>query len=145
MRKHLNYANVAATLALVIAVAGGTSRRRRQSVIAPKNSVVTKSIRANNVTAGDLTRHHSSELAIDVQRSCAAGWHVHGGQPSVPCPAGTRVLTGGGGCRTADRVSVTASAPVGEGWVVSAKGDGTNTATITATACAFLKRVQKPS
>ncbi len=55
LRTHLTYANVAATLALVIAVAGGTTAIAMKAT-APKNSVTSKSIRPYNVTARDLTR-----------------------------------------------------------------------------------------
>ncbi len=55
LRRNLSYANVAATLALVIAVAGGTTAIAMKTT-APKNSVSTKSIRPYNVTARDLTR-----------------------------------------------------------------------------------------
>ena len=55
LRRNLSYANVAASLALVIAVAGGTTAIAMKAT-APKNSVTTKSIRPYNVTARDLTR-----------------------------------------------------------------------------------------
>ena len=51
-RRHLTYANVAATLALFVAVAGGTTAIALNS--APKNSVKSSSIKPFNVTAGDL-------------------------------------------------------------------------------------------
>ncbi len=54
LRRHLTYANVAATLALIVAVAGGTTAIAMKAT-APKNSVTTKSIRPYNVTAGDLS------------------------------------------------------------------------------------------
>ncbi len=49
LRGKLTYANVAATLALVIAVAGGTT-----ALAASKNSVTSSSIKPYNVTASDL-------------------------------------------------------------------------------------------
>ena len=141
MRRHLNYANVAATLALVIAVAGGTAAVAGVR-IAPKNSVVTKSIRANNVTAGDLTgaiRVSSQSTFNDPQPPDGT---FTAGTATASCPPGTRLITGGGGVDV-DRASVSASAPLNEGWVVNARGDGTNTATITALALCLSKRAQK--
>ncbi len=55
LRRNLSYANVTATLALIIAVAGGTTAIAMKAT-APKNSVASKSIRPYNVTARDLTR-----------------------------------------------------------------------------------------
>ena len=51
IRERLTYANVVATLALVVAVAGGTTAI---AITAAKNSVTTKSIKAGNVTARDI-------------------------------------------------------------------------------------------
>ena len=52
LRRHLNYANVTATLALIIAVAGGATAIAGSN--APKNSVTSSSIKPHNVTASDL-------------------------------------------------------------------------------------------
>ena len=50
IKRHLTYANVAATLALVIAVAGGTTAIAGSK--AAKNTVASSSIKPYNVTAG---------------------------------------------------------------------------------------------
>ena len=52
IKRHLSYANVAATLALIIAVAGGTTAIAGSK--APKNSVASSSIKPFNVTAANL-------------------------------------------------------------------------------------------
>ena len=52
IRSHLSYANVAATLALIIAIAGGTTAIAGSK--AAKNSVASSSIKPFNVTARDL-------------------------------------------------------------------------------------------
>ena len=52
LRRHLTYANVAATLALVFAVAGGATAIAGGK--AAKNSVASSSIKPHNVTASDL-------------------------------------------------------------------------------------------
>ena len=53
MRKHLSYANVVATLALIVAVAGGTTAVAISGKAA-KNSVTSKSIKDGSVTGRDL-------------------------------------------------------------------------------------------
>ncbi len=65
IRKHLSYSNVVATLALVIAVAGGTTAIAGK-VTAPKNSVTSKSIREGNVTAKDLAGLSSVRQQIQI-------------------------------------------------------------------------------
>ena len=143
LRERLTYANVAATLALVIAVAGGTAAVAGVRV-APKNSVVTKSIRPNNVTASDLTGIIRVSSQATFSDAAPPDGTFGGGTASVPCPAGTRVISGGGGVDNS-RAQMTASGPVGEGWAVAASGDGINSATITVTAKCLAKGVQKPT
>lgn len=143
MKKHLSYSNVAATLALVIAVAGGTTAIAAK-VTAPKNSVTTKSIRPHNVTARDLTRmiEVRGESTFDDPAPPNGTFSV--GAATASCPAGTRVVTGGGFVNGSGVISITGSVPVAEGWVLSARGDGTNTATLTAIAWCLSKKPQKP-
>jgi hypothetical protein len=143
LKRHLTYSNVMATIAVVIAVAGGTAAVAGVRV-APKNSVTTKSIRPNNITSRDLTgiiRVTSSSTFTD---PAPPDGSFGSGSASVPCPAGTRLISGGGGVDNT-RAHVTNSAPVGEGWAVAASGDGTNTATIAAVAKCLANTVQKPS
>ena len=52
LKPHLTYANVAATVALIIAVAGGTTAIAGSK--AGKNTVASSSIKPYNVTARDL-------------------------------------------------------------------------------------------
>ena len=72
LKPHLSYANVAATLALIIAVAGGTTALAGSK--AAKNSVASSSIKPFNVTAGDLAGVRVVRLMADSARSRA----VHG-------------------------------------------------------------------
>jgi hypothetical protein len=104
IRRHLTYANVAATLALLIAIAGGTSAIAGSK--APKNSVVSSSIRSFNVTAKDI-----AGLRV-VQAS---------GQVSAfaSCPPKARLLGGGG---AADG-PLGASRPGSNGWLAQ-QGSG---------------------
>jgi hypothetical protein len=143
LRTHLTYANVAATLALVVAVAGGTTAIAMKAT-APKNSVTSKSIRPFNVTAKDLTglvEVTAKNSFNDPQPSDG----IFGGTTAVAsCPPGTRVLTGGG---FVDNVHahLAGSQPINEGWSVSASGDGTNEARVTSFAWCLAKNAQKPS
>jgi hypothetical protein len=143
LRERLTYANVAATLALVIAVAGGTAAVAGVRV-APKNSVVTKSIRANNVTAGDLTGIVRVSSSTTFNDPAPPDGNPGGGTAQVQCPDGMRVISGGGGVDNG-RAHVAFSGPLGEGWSVVAAGDGTNTVTITAVAKCLSTKVQKAS
>jgi hypothetical protein len=143
LRRHLTYANVTATLALIVAVAGGTTAIAMKAT-APKNSVTSKSIRPYNVTARDLTRL----IAVRSQTTFSDPGPPDGtfasASATAPCPAGTRVITGGGFVDT-NQASLVGSDPISEGWVVSAKADGTNQATITVIARCLSKRAEKPT
>jgi hypothetical protein len=141
VRRHLTYSNIAATLALVIAIGGGTAAIAGVR-IAPKNSVTTKSIRQNNVTSRDLTGIVRVTSSSSFNDPAPPDGTFGGGNASVSCPAGTRLISGGGGVDNS-RAQVTNSAPVGEGWAVAASGDGTNTATITVVAKCLAGKAQK--
>jgi hypothetical protein len=109
IRRHLSYANVTATLALLLAIAGGTTAIAGSK--APKNSVVSSSIRPFNVTAGDLAG--ARFVQADAQFAAFA-----------PCRSGERLLGGGGSAPAGD--SLGASRPGGNGWYAQ-QGDGPET------------------
>ena len=142
LRRHCTYANVAATLALVIAVAGGTAIARNAT--APKNSVTTKSIRPFNVTARDLTRLIEVRAQAVFNDPAPPDGVFARATATAPCPAGTRVISGGGFVDN-DRAALMGSDPTSEGWTVSAKADGTNEARITAIARCLSKQAEKPT
>ncbi len=142
LRRHCTYANVAATLALVIAVAGGTAIARNAT--APKNSVTTKSIRPFNVTARDLTRLIEVRGQATFNDPAPPDGTFSGATATAICPAGTLLITGGGFVDNV-RASLSGSQPTHEGWIVSAKGDGTNEAGITSIAWCLSKRAEKPT
>ena len=143
LRTHLTYANVAATLALVIAVAGGTTAIAMKAT-APKNSVTSKSIRPYNVTARDLSRLIEVRTQTIFSDPAPADDTFTRATATAQCPAGTRVITGGGTVDN-DRAALIGSLPTSEAWIVSAKGDGTNEARITAIAWCLSKRAEKPT
>ena len=74
MRRHLTYANVVATLALVVAVGGGSTAIAISAKKAPKNSVTSAAIRDGSVTGKDLAavRVESQVVATQTQRDFAA-------------------------------------------------------------------------
>ena len=81
LKPHLTYANVAATAALIIAVAGGTTAIAGSK--AGKNTVASSSIKPYNVTAPDL----AGIRVVQVTGSVNA---------FAPCTEGERLLGGGG-------------------------------------------------
>jgi hypothetical protein len=98
IKRHLSYANVAATLALLIAIAGGTTAIAGSR--APKNSVASSSIKPFNVTARDLAGIRLVQVSGQVNAF-------------APCPGGERLIGGGGGAS-----SVGVSSPRNNGWYV---------------------------
>ena len=123
IRKRMTYANVVATLALIVAVAGGSTAIALQAT-APKNSVTTKSIRKGNVTADDLTavRNASAEgFLVDP----VLGDGVYTALTlEAKCPGKSRALSGGVTTSVSDGAIVT-STKTQNGWlgkVVSDEG-----------------------
>jgi hypothetical protein len=142
LKRNLSYANVAATIALVIAIAGGTTAIAIST--APKNSVTSKSIRPYNVTARDLTRLIEVRAQATFNDPAPADGTFTGATATAQCPPGSRVITGGGFVDK-DRAALVGSQPTSEAWIVNAKGDGTNEANITAIAWCLSKRAEKPT
>jgi hypothetical protein len=98
LRSHFSYANIAATLALLIAVAGGATAIAGSN--APKNSVTSNSIKPFNVTARDLAGVRVVQVSGVVTAFARCSQHE-------------RLIGGGGGAS-----SVGVSAPRGNGWYV---------------------------
>lgn len=102
IKRHLSYANVAATLALLVAIGGSATALAGSK--APKNSVVSSSIKPYNVTAGDL----AGIRVVPVVGQVSA---------FAQCPKGERLIGGGGGAST-----VGVSSPRNNGWYVEQAG-----------------------
>jgi hypothetical protein len=117
LKPHLSYANVAATLALIIAVAGGTTAIAGGK--AAKNSVASSSIKPFNVTAGDL----AGIRVVQANGQFAA---------FAPCARNDRLLGGGGSSPAGDNLG--ASRPGEHGWYVQ-QGGGPNTHVIAYAVC----------
>jgi hypothetical protein len=110
IRRHLSYANVASTLALLVAIAGGTAIAGSN---APKNSVTSSSIKAHHVTARDL----AGIRVVEVDQKFSA---------FAPCGRRERLLGGGGSSIPSGFPDLAVSRPVQNGWFVQ-QGDGPDT------------------
>ena len=142
IRRHLTYANVAATVALIAAVAGGTTAIATKRT-ASKNSVSTKSIRPFNVTARDVSRIFAVTGRADFNDPAPPDGKSSGATAEAPCPAGSRLISGGGS--TSDsRAPIRASTPGPNSWSVSADGDGTNQTSVLVVALCLSKKAEKP-
>jgi hypothetical protein len=109
LKRHLTYANIASTLALIIAVAGGATAVAVSK--APKNSVASSSIKPFNVTARDMARVR----VVEVNQQFSA---------FAPCARGEQLLGGGGSpIPPGGLVGLGVSRPGGNGWFVQ-QGDG---------------------
>ena len=108
MRRHLTYANVVATLALVVAVGGGSTAIAISAKKAPKNSVTSASITDGSVTAKDLARINIVSAPFFSTANCAANEKLTGG--------GAIAIDGSGIERTTATERLQRSYPVGNGW-----------------------------
>ena len=109
IKPKLTYANVVATLAMFVAVAGGTTAI---ALTAGKNTVTTKSIKPGNVTARDLG---PIETVVKTETLPTGGPTVM----RVFCPPKSRALAGGGAGQ-----HVNSSYPVPGGWGVGFDNPG---------------------
>ena len=94
MRAKLTYANVVATLALIIAVAGGSTA---VALSVGKNSVQSSAIRPGNVTARNL----ANVRVVEVQ--------APGTESRATCKKNEQLIGGGGGGGS----GISASVPLG--------------------------------
>ena len=110
--RKLTYANVMSTIAVVIALAGG-STAVAVTVNASKKSDVNKK---GNVRAGRVTTPKLADAAVSAAKLGGIQTVQVTGDPAVTavCPAGTKLL-GGGGQTTAPQALVL-SQPDGNGW-----------------------------
>jgi hypothetical protein len=139
----LSYANVTATIALLVAVAGGTTAIAGVAK-APKNSVVAKSIKKGNVTAKKLT----TTIRVNAQANITDPSPLDGlyapGSVVAKCPQGARAIDGGGSSG-GGRTVLQSSGPVGgNAWLVGAGTDSPSGSQITATAICLLSTPGSP-
>jgi hypothetical protein len=117
LRPHLTYANLVASLALLIAVAGGATAIAGSN--APKNSVTSYAIKPNNITARNL----AGIRIVQASGQFAA---------TAPCGRGERLLGGGGSAPAGDTLGV--SRPGKGGWYAQ-QGAGPETHMIAYALC----------
>ena len=117
IRRHMTYANVAATLALLIALGGSTVAIAGNN--APKNSVTSRSIKPFNVTARNLSG--TRLVQTSGQFSAFASCREH-----------ERLIGGGGSSPPGDNLG--ASRPGGNGWFAQ-QGTGPETHVIAYAIC----------
>jgi hypothetical protein len=114
LRGKVTYANAMSTIAVVIALGGG-STAVAVTVNASKKSDVNKkgNIRAKRVTAKKL-----ADGAVGAAKLGGIQVVQASGNPAATasCPAGTRLLSGGGG--TPAPAALVGSRPEGNGWRV---------------------------
>jgi hypothetical protein len=100
LRRHLTYANVVATLALMLVIAGGTA------IAASKNTVTSTAIKPYNVTARDLAGTRVVQATGQFKATAS-------------CSGGQRLIGGGGNAGT---TGVGVSSPASNGWFVQQAG-----------------------
>ncbi len=137
LKGKLSYANVAATIALVLAVAGIPSAAAITAGKVKKNSITSKQIKPGAIRASDLAGGAVTAAKIadgNVTAPKLAGTHLATdedqspgpGQALAVCPASERML--GGGASTGG-AAIHTSAPVGIGqWRVFAESSNFTTA-----------------
>ena len=111
--RKLTYANVMSTIAVVIAIAGG-STAVAVTVNASKKSDVNKK---GNIRAGRVTAKKLADGAIAAAKLGDIQLFQASGNPAATasCPAGTRLFAGGGG--TAAPAALATSQPEGNAWL----------------------------
>jgi hypothetical protein len=103
LRGKLTYANVMSTIAVIVAVAGGTTAI---AASVGKNSVTTKSIKPGNVTARDL-----AGIRIVIGETNVSG---------ASCRSDEKLLGGGGRGTTpgGSEPAISESYPEGRSWIL---------------------------
>jgi hypothetical protein len=143
IRPHLTYANVIATLALVLAAGGGATAI---AISTGKNSVTSKSIKDGQVTAKDLgpIRVVRAQATVPDPASMADTWSS--GQVIAHCRHGERVIGGGGAPSLAgnNQIAIYQSQIVGEGWAVGLSQNTGGAVTLTAFALCLRGDPGKP-
>jgi hypothetical protein len=116
--RKLTYANVMSTIAVVIALAGG-STAVAVTVNASKKSDVNKK---GNVRAGRVTTPKLADAAVSAPKLGSVRVVQASGSPfaTAVCSSGERLLGGGGD--TTVPADLVASRPEGNGWTAAVDG-----------------------
>lgn len=128
-RRHLTYANVAATLALVLAIGGGSAM-----ALGGKNTVRSDEVKNGQITARDLAAVRAVTAAGSLSDPAKDG-QVSYGSATARCRSSEQILGGGASNTPGDSPSsVVESKPVGNAWQVVIAADAGGTKPIAATA-----------
>jgi hypothetical protein len=141
VRGRLTYANVVATLALAIAVGGGTA-----FALKGKGTVTSYNVRNGNITGVDLSQIRLVSKPF-TSTDAAADNNWTGASANIFCPRGYRLLTGGGTSPGGGngRAALRLSQPnVDGGWTVSVQQDSGQTLQANITALCLKKKPGKP-
>jgi hypothetical protein len=129
MRDKLSYANVVATIALIVAVAGIPTAVAVTAQTSKKADVTSKgNIRAGRVTTGKLADNSVTAPKLGFVHSVQA---TGTGSAHASCPAGERILSGGGFAPSGTLVTDTPGNAIQGPWEVAAQPAS---ATVTAVA-----------
>src|SRR5262245_15347842 len=141
LRPNPSYANVAATVALLLAVGGGTTAIALQG----KNTVGTDDIRPGNVTGRDLSRIRVIRRVFTLPPPQMTG-DVSSDFFILRCPRGTRVVGGGGGISPSGSGLgwITRTDPRGNGWQITASQQTTQPASVAVTAMCLKRKPGRP-
>jgi hypothetical protein len=117
LRSHLTYANVVATLALVVAVAGGSTAIAVSSKV-KKNSVGTKQLKNGSVTAAKLANGNvTAPKLAPVRIVSAQGTGAPATDAIAQCSGNDRLLGGGAQAAPGGSLSASKSSPLSApGW-----------------------------
>lgn len=128
IKPHATYANIVATIALIVAVSGGATA---VALSLGKGSVTSKSIRKGAVTAPKL-----APVVIRAAEKTGTSASVR-----AACAKGERVLSGGASASSLSGDSdLAASVPDGNGWFAQAGNSGDPTTTVVARVVCLKKR-----
>jgi hypothetical protein len=141
IRKHLTYANIAATLALVLAIGGGTTAIALQG----RNTVGTDDIKPGHVTGRDLSKIRVVRRVFTLNDAAMDG-DISGGFFILKCPKGTRIVGGGGNIAPSGSGFgwITRTDANGNGWQITASQDTGQPATVAVTALCLKRRPGRP-
>jgi hypothetical protein len=129
LRPRLSYANVVATLALIVAVAGIPA-----AVAVTKSSSKSDVSKKGNIRAGRVTTPKLADAAVTSPK--LGGIDLVEATDSQTakaiCPPGERVLGGGGEIASGGAPALAESRPLGSNIWLAVQNGGSGTATVTA-------------
>lgn len=127
MRAQLSYANVMATLAVVIAVAGGSTAIAVSASKAPKNSVRTNSIVNRAITAKKLKQVKGVSNTVSFNGPGE-------GSATAQCPSGGLAINGSASASVGSRLRFVGATGPSNAWQAVAENPNAGQHTVSVTA-----------